>query len=268
MSLLEVLVAMGILVAGLSSVAALLPSAGSRFAEANAIDRAAALSANAYADMLNRRIISADLFNGVGAGKAVVFGEGVTGAVHSSLSLANAAALALRIDPTSTNSFFSADDLVYDTGADNLPLNSFDPPNVRSFKSGVCYGAMLAPDPFGQTVGSGSSARLSVALFRKASAASQMLTLTSTSGVYAVSPADEATRKRFAAGCSSLLVLPSNSRPPRWFRIGSSWTITSTSGTSSYVSFDDTTVSAYGSTFNAFGFEGLLRADEQVVTLE
>ncbi|MBM4058212.1 MAG: hypothetical protein FJ275_08255, partial [Planctomycetes bacterium] len=49
MTLLEVLVACGILVMGLASVAAMLPAAGARLAEATAIDRAGTLSANCFA---------------------------------------------------------------------------------------------------------------------------------------------------------------------------------------------------------------------------
>lgn len=269
MSLLEVLVAMGILIAGLSGVAALLPSAGSRLAEANAIDRAGALAANGYADLLTRRLLSADLFSGVPASRAVVFGEVLTSATNTSIALANSAALAMRIDPSLSFSFQSTDDLVYSPGASDLPVNAFASPTLRSFKPGVCYGAMLSPEPFGQPIGSGSSARLTVVVFKKPTVTFQSLTLTSTSGVYSLAPADESTRRRFAAGCSSMLLLPANNLPPRFFRIGSSWSVVAPTGTSSFVAFDDRlAVDAYGSTINAVGFEGILRADEQMVMLE
>ena len=265
MSLLEVLVAMGILIAGLSGVAALLPSAGSRIAEANAIDRAGALSANAYADILNRRLLSAELFNGVPIGRAIVFGEVLTSATTATISLSNTTELAKRINSTLSVSFQSTDDLLYNLGPTNLPVNSFETANARSFKQGVCYGAMLSPEAFGQPVGSGSAARLTIVVFKKPTNTSQLITLTSTSGVYAITPNDEATRRRFTAGCSSLLVLPANNLPPRFFRIGSSWTVAA----SSFVAFDDAAaLSAYGTPLTAIGFEGLLRSDEQIVTLE
>lgn len=267
--MLEVLVAMGILVAGLAGVAALLPSAGSRLAEANAIDRAGTLSANAYADLLNRRLISSDLFGGVPASRAVVFGEVLRTATNASITLTNTNALATKINSGLGISFQSADDLVYDTGTTGLPANKFATPSIREYKPGVCYGAMLAPEPFGQPVASGSSARLTIAVFKTPTATSQTLTLTSTLGVYSLMPADDTTRRRFAAGCSSLLILPANNLGPRFFRIGSSWSVITQSSTSSYVAFDDAPgVAAYGNTITAVGFQGLLRADEQMVTLD
>ena len=50
-SLLEVLVACGILVVGLASIAAILPAAGSRLSEAAAQDRAVAAAAVAMSEI-------------------------------------------------------------------------------------------------------------------------------------------------------------------------------------------------------------------------
>jgi type II secretory pathway pseudopilin PulG len=65
MTLLEVLVACGILVFALSGIAAILPAAGSRLAESVAEDRAAVLSANVFAELKARQFFKASLFNGV-----------------------------------------------------------------------------------------------------------------------------------------------------------------------------------------------------------
>lgn len=67
MTLLEVLVACGILVFALSGIAAILPAAGSRLAESVAEDRAAVLSANVYAELKARQFFRAALFDGIPA---------------------------------------------------------------------------------------------------------------------------------------------------------------------------------------------------------
>ncbi|MFM8985733.1 MAG: hypothetical protein ACKONH_06710, partial [Planctomycetia bacterium] len=73
LSLLEVLVACGILVIGLTSIAAILPAAGSRLTQASQADRGGTLAANAYAEMVNRGLIAADLFSS--GTRACVFGR-------------------------------------------------------------------------------------------------------------------------------------------------------------------------------------------------
>jgi type II secretory pathway pseudopilin PulG len=65
MTLLEVLVACGILVFALSGIAAILPAAGSRLAESVAEDRAALMAANVYAELNSRQLFKASLFTGV-----------------------------------------------------------------------------------------------------------------------------------------------------------------------------------------------------------
>ena len=58
-SLLEVLVACGILVIGLTSIAAILPAAGARFAEAALYDRAAATANVGMSEVLLKNVASA-----------------------------------------------------------------------------------------------------------------------------------------------------------------------------------------------------------------
>jgi Tfp pilus assembly protein PilV len=99
-TLLEVLVACGILVIGLSSIAALLPAAGSRLAQATQADRAGIMSAHAYADVVNRGLLGADLFSS--GTKACVFGKGLTGVplVSASAAAVTATAAAAIISST------------------------------------------------------------------------------------------------------------------------------------------------------------------------
>jgi type II secretory pathway pseudopilin PulG len=85
-SLLEVLVACGILVIGLASIAAILPAAGSRLAEATAQDRAAAAAAVAMSEIRCRSLTAKDMFPGAltGTAPAIVFGETLALAVTTS----------------------------------------------------------------------------------------------------------------------------------------------------------------------------------------
>ncbi len=284
-SLLEVLVACGILVIGLTSIAAILPAASSRLAEATAEDRAGTLAANAYAEAVARGLLSSDIFisstnsNGdtvrtFSSGTACVFGRVLTingtstsipgGRVAlASGTTVSGTVLFTRIDQA--RGFVLEDDLTYSiptTG--ETPNNSFLNSGVgpREYKDGVCWGGMLTPTVLTGTVGPGSVATLSLAVFKK-SGDIQSLTLTPTSGYYSVLPADAQTRKKFAKGCSYLLVLPT-SAAPTWQRINASWT---TVTGSTFLTFTGTQLFS-GSTTLAIGFEGLLRLDERTIVLD
>ncbi len=282
-SLLEVLVACGILVIGLTSIAAILPAASSRLAEATAEDRAGTLAANAYAEAVARGLLSSDIFisstnsNGdtvrtFSSGTACVFGRVLTingtstsipgGKVAlASGTTVSGTVLFTRIDQA--RGFVLEDDLTYSiptTG--ETPNNSFLNSGVgpREYKDGVCWGGMLTPTVLTGTVGPGSVATLSLAVFKK-SGDMQSLTLTPTSGYYSVLPADAQTRKKYAKGCSYLLVLPT-SAAPTWQRINASWTRTG----STFLTFTGTQL--FSGTTPAIGFEGLLRLDERTIVLD
>jgi Tfp pilus assembly protein PilV len=91
-SLLEVLVACGILVIGLASIAAILPAAGSRLGEAAAQDRALAAAAAAMAEIQTRGLVSRGLVPTGTAGtfspRATVFGETLSLAMTGSATSA------------------------------------------------------------------------------------------------------------------------------------------------------------------------------------
>jgi hypothetical protein len=263
-SLLEVLVACGLLVLGLSSFAALLPAASSRLAEAAAEDRAGTLSANAWAEIISRGLAASDLFPTGSVGKACVFGRVLPTVSGSSLVPATAAVLNQRIE--ATRGFALEDELVYQppqTG--DTPVNSFlgGGAGPREYRDGACWAAMLMPLDPAAAVGPGSRATLSVAVFRKAGD-TQAFTLTPAAGNYSLSPAGESTCKRFARGCSYLLVLATG-QPPDWRRINASWT--NAAGTQSYLNFTDSSGLPAGP-FTAIGFEGLMRLDERTVVLD
>ena len=243
LSLLEVLVAGGILAIGLASVSALLPAASARLGQATEQDRAGILAANARSECVNRGLVAADIFSS--ATTACVFGElaGLSGTGIAGAS----AALAQR---TGTSAFQLADD-----------------PAFR-------WGAMLAPAS--GTAAAGLPATLSIAVFRGAPTISGTIRLTggTSSPLFQLASGDvirdEANRRRFLPACSHVLTL---TNPPRWVRVTSSWTMPRplTSGTS-FVVLDPnpltsgTTVS--GTTVTVIGFDGLLRVDHHPVTLD
>ena len=256
-SLLEVLVACGILVVGLASIASILPAATARLREAATTDRAGSMAAAALAEFECRDLAFRDLFL-VASGsflpphQAVMFGQvlpAVPGVVVASgastivsLPAAGATQLARRIDTTSgdgNRGFFLEDELQFTPGSGSAPLNVFTN-GIREFRRSVCWGAMIEPYPWG-SVPSGTAAppmraaRATVAVFRKPGAVQQMLLSGSAGGVFRIagSPAgitssttlaDDSVRKRFLAPCSPVLaVAQSGSAAPRWLTINSSW---------------------------------------------
>jgi len=294
-SLLEVLVACGILVIGLTSIAAILPAASSRLAEATAEDRAGTLAANAYAEAVARGLLSSDIFPASSSGTTcVVFGRVLTvngtstsipggkvalasgTTVSGTVSLTQAqyilTPLSTRIDQA--RGFVLEDDLTYSiptTG--ETPNNSFlnGGTGPREYKDGVCWGGMLTPTVLTGAVGPGSVATLSLAVFKK-SGDMQSLTLTPTSGLYAVAvpavgPADAQTRKKYAKGCSYLLVLPTGAAPT-WQRINASWTVTGSTVLTGSTFLTFTGTQSFPANTPAIGFEGLLRLDERTIVLD
>lgn len=257
MTLLEVLVACGILVIGLSSIAALLPAAGSRLAQATLADRAGVVSANAYAEVLNRGLAAADMFSD--PSKACVFGKElaelptVAGAVTGTAS----GVLASRIDVA--RGFLLEDDLIYVAGTGDLPVNAFDG-TVRSFKPGVCWGAMLACSG---NAAVGMPATLSIAVFKKEGGPPKAIALTSSAGIFRMATPSESDLKTYLPGCSYVLAPPSGGAAPRWVRINSSW---KQPDGSCWVSFSDN--GSLGSNPTVIGFEGLVQVDQYPVTLQ
>jgi hypothetical protein len=280
LSLLEVLVAGGILVVGLSSIAALLPAAGSRLSQASQEDRAGIMAANARAEVANRGLAAVALFSN--PARACAFGSVAT-ALVSNTSATNwqtttgtaTAVLAQRID--ATRGFVLEDELIYrpPTTADT-PLNTFlnsGTAGPREYKEAISWGATLVPDAFPAAAGGGAT--LGIAVFKKPGTC-QELTLAGTSGAALFTTGslngitDEATRKQFLAGCTYVLGL---TNPPQWRRIQASWTMPGpiASGTEqaelrqSFVVLDPPLTSG---SLTVVGFEYLIRVDQHRVTLE
>lgn len=247
-SLLEVLVACGILVVGLASIASVLPAATARLREAATTDRAGAMAAAALAEFECRDLAFRDLFL-VASGsfmpphQAVVFGQvmpSVPGVVSVTsgtptifaLPAVGATQLGRRIDTTSgdgNRGFFLEDELQFSPGPGSAPLNVFSN-GVREYRRGVCWGAMIEPYPWG-TVPSGTAAppmravRATIAVFRKPGAVQQMVLSGSAGGLFRITTiADDSVRKRFLSPCAPVLaVAQSGSLAPQWLTINSSW---------------------------------------------
>lgn len=261
-TLLEVLVACGILVIGLASLASVLPAAGSRLAQASVEDRAGIAAANAYAECVARGLINSDIFGYTT--RACAFGRGfedIVPAIPSSrrrpqdpalIASTTAAifrptqAILDRIDEV--RGFTLEDDLLFPASAADTPLNGFVMSGAqvaghRLSRPGVCWGAMLAP--VSGTAVAGAEAVLSIAVFRKECEETTSLQLQQQSGsLYRVvsgttvsatgqtgyaAPADiAAVRKQFVPGCGYVLMLPAAGGPtpqmPKWVRVTSSWT--------------------------------------------
>lgn len=285
MTLMEVLIACGILVLGLSSIAALLPAAGARLGQANVEDRAGTLAANAYTDILTRGLVAADLFGD--HTKSVAFGQGMSAATANLATQFEAptAFLTQRIDPQ--RGFLLEDELLFAPPATAAtPINEFLQ-GRRSFKEAICWGATLVPESFPAAAAElpGTPARLSVAVFRK-TPESFAIALEAFNGVYRMAPPNEAMappnellRAKFLRSCSYVLVpFKDSTRGPRWFRITASWiapidpVTRQRADPNCYVIFDDAGAEKFadfaGSAPTIVGFDGIVRLDEYNVILE
>lgn len=262
MTLLEVLVALGILVAGLASVAALLPAAGARLADATAIDRAGTLAANAHADLRNRGLLTPSLFPATtvitaSSGRICVFGQ------------------AFPDDPFATGTFTKyaipgSQSTFSMTLQDDVQLSAG---TIVANPVSVTYGATVIPTATG-TISVGSPVRVGVVVFKRPTVDWMEIPLIKQgAGVFSVSPTitpQDATRKRFLPACSWAFAASGTSPfQACWLRVGSSWT---TSGTS-YVSFTNADASiisttAVSGTMRVQAFTNVLRVDERPALLK
>jgi len=279
MSLLEVLVALGILVAGLARVAALLPAASARLADATAIDRAGTLAANAHADLRNRGILTA----------TTIFPTSPV--ITSSSSQIRVLGDAFPDVPFATGTSFVSGTFIKSSPA-NLPaavmtlqddlqlsgslnLSGTGNPLVTN-PVGVTYAVTVVPTATG-TVSVGSPVRVGVVVFKRPNVDWMPIQLTKRgAGVFqvitsatATAVQNELTRKRFFPSCSwSFATSGTAPAQSRWLRVGSSWTLSGTS----YVSFSDADADVVASiptnsSLTVQAFSGVLRVDERPAIL-
>lgn len=302
-TLLEVLISCGLLVVGLSTIAALLPAAGSQLAQAVTEDRAAVLLSNATAEVFNRGLLSADVFP-VSSGTVRTL---ALGKVVGRLPSFDDPVISSHFTPPSEEgrrrcgserTFVLEDALVYDPPLyADTPVNAFsrdgNRTGPRKFRPEICWGATLRPNTAAPAAG--DRATLSIVVFKREGDAGsgQMadampIVLTKVGSFYEsdLTPAGSLLR-----GCSWLLAIPGSTAtdPPRWHKIMSSWRweicrLCNGNGCpdcghdgkkqttrlilGNQQAFAELTgATADGATATVFAFEGILRVDDQVVTL-
>jgi type II secretory pathway pseudopilin PulG len=245
-TLLEVLVACGILIMGLASVAALLPAAASMMAEASRLDRAANLATNAVADLRFRGLLSAASFND--EVKTLVFGE-----------------------------MFPNDPF----GKDPFRRQAVLPTPLDEQAYGTAwFGATVAPLAADAEIKKGMPAKATVVVFRRSDPESMPISLTLVSpGIYRLDPQPEleSVRKRFLPACTWVAVVGDDG--VRWLHVGNSWPTYTKSGQTRaqkeiercFVSFSDpdaATDAAEGNALTVHAFTGVLRLEEHLISLE
>jgi len=292
-TLLEVLISCGLLIVGLSTIAALLPAAGSRLTQATTEDRAAVLLSNAAAEIVNRGLIAADAFPATGAGATLAFGKVLdqlptfgnlpSGRPASEIFSGLSATAQKRCG--SSRTFVLEDVVAYAASqTSDTPANSFTSDGAglgpREFRKGLCWGATLAPRT--RPVAPGGKADLSLVVFKRwdesaggANSEPLPVVLTRVGSVYEANVFTD-DNDALLRGCTWVLALPAGATDsPRWFRVMSSWNWQTPTGQTRRVvlhnqaEFEQLTNSAAsGGAATVFAFEGIVRVDEQAVTLD
>jgi hypothetical protein len=280
MSLLEVLVALGILVAGLASVAALLPAASARLADATAIDRAGTLAANAHADLRNRGILTAaTIFPTSPVITASSSQIRVLGPAFPDVPFATGTSFVsgtfIKSSPTNlTNNLLTLQDDLQLSGSVNLLSGTANP--LITNPVSVTYAVTVVPTATG-TISVGSPVRVGVVVFKRPNVDWIPVQLTKRgAGVFqvitsstATAAQNELTRKRFFPSCSwSFATSGTAPAQSRWLRVGSSWTLSGTS----FVSFSDADADIVASvptnsSLTVQAFSNVLRVDERPAIL-
>lgn len=273
-SLLEVLVSCGILIVGLTSLAAVLPAAGARLAQATLEDRAGTLAENAYAEAISRGLASRSIL--VSDTQACVFGimleklvpdppakRGKGRKSKRTVSIDSRITATGTIPPTlyqridDDRGFYLEDELTFQMPTvTETPLNIFmnsGTSGPRESKKAICWGAMLAP------IAGTNEATLSIAIFRKEGDYTETPIVLTDEGFPLFSVADDDLRDRYLKGCSFVLVLVPDTLPI-WAQVASSWT--------GNVVLDVDPALVAGRSVAVIGFENLVRVDQYRVTLD
>lgn len=284
-TLLEVLVALGILVAGLASVAALMPAAGVRLADATAIDRASALAQNAHADLQNRGMLTASacfpgntLITG-SSGRICVIGS----AFPSEPGQIGSGTFPITSGTTTTGTFHRYTPAVVMTLQDDIQLSATN--TLVTNSNSLAYSVTLVPTATG-TISAGSPVRVGVAVFKRQDVSWMQIPLTKIgTGVFEIlasttSAQNESTRKQFLPPCSWVFAARGGApAESRWLHIGSSWTTQKLNADGrlvpdrSFVSFSDSTSDIVASipvsgSLTVQAFTHLIRVDERPVVLK
>jgi hypothetical protein len=256
LSLLEVLIACGVLALGLGGVAALLPAAGQRFGAAIVADRARFVAANGHADMLSRGLASAAACPG--NARAFVFGPALVGAASAAPTVVAAGSLG-GID---AERFFVAEDDVVFLSLPDGPQNAFDAGGLgpRRYRDSIVWGATIVPVT--TPAQPGTAAVLSIVVLRRSGEPKRISLLRNADGTYQCPEADRLQR---LTGCSSALVVAvggADVARPAWVSVRASWP--------GNVALDTEALAPewQGQSLVVIGFEGVVRVEHHLVTLQ
>lgn len=278
LSLLEVLIACGVLALGLGGVAALLPAAGQRFGAAIVADRARFVAANGHAEMLNRGLASAAACPG--NARAFVFGPALVGAASAAPTVVAAGSLG-GID--AGRFFVAEDDVVFEyqlkrgweierwsgrmTGERAVfftggPQNVFNADGLgpRRYRDSIVWGATIVPVT--TPAQPGTAAVLSIVVLRRSGEPKRISLVRNADGTYQCPEADRLQR---LTGCSSALVVAvggADVARPAWVSVRASWP--------GNVALDTEALAPewQGQSLVVIGFEGVVRVEHHLVTLQ
>lgn len=274
MTLLEVLVALGILVAGLASVAALMPAAGARLADAISIDRAGTLAANAHADLKNRGIlISSTIFPN---NTEITGSSGRICVIGAAMGPLASGTYPITAGTLTTGSFCSPSVLpptFSTTLQDSIELSATN--SLVTDANSVSYSVTVVPTATG-TISAGSPVRVGVIVFKRPDVAWMEIPLTYTGpGVFEIRASstaeqNEANRKQFLPPCSWVFAAKGGApAASRWLHVASSWT---TQERRSFVSFSGPTADidalTVSGTLTVQAFTHVLLADDRAAILK
>ena len=169
-TLMEVLIAIGILAVGLSSVAALLPAGGSQAKKAVMADRAATLAENALADAVTVGLIRPAALSGGGSRIVLdpIGNPGLAGLAYRTLTDAGVYGGGGAVSSAVTQLFAQLrDDVLFNDPAteDSLPTNLLIEGTRGYLGRTSCLWAIESLD--GTAIAGGQQARLSVVLFHE-----------------------------------------------------------------------------------------------------
>lgn len=274
-TLLEVLVAGGILAVGLAGVAAILPAAGVMLSEASTADRAAALANNAFAELSRQGTFrAADFGDGTQPLKAAVVGDMF---ITPSLTPTRTPyPFPLTADVTATSTFVRKDSITR-TSADQATY-------------GISwFGATATPLESTRPLQSGAAARVTVIVTQSASPERDRVGLVAVpgvAGVYEIDPAAGSAssptlfppqagvslrddiRKRLLNPCAWVAVVDEAAGTMRWLKVANSWVTYQPDGVttkSCYVSFTDPSMTT--SPLTVYAFQGIIRVEERIMQL-
>ena len=304
-TLLEVLIACGLLVIGLSTMAALLPASSARLAQASLADRAGVLASNALADSANRGLVAVDTFPTVSstnplAGRTLAIGSLLGQLPGFGVLPSGRKADEYFTEPSeeglrrcgSPRTFLLEDELLYGPSPSvaAAPSNAFSTSSdgstgPRQVRDGVCWGATITPVDVTKTPSlaifpaAGGVARLTIAVFKRRGEIisgemkdAMAIGVTRTNSFYET---DVLASGPLLRPCTWVLAIPASpSTAPRWFQVTSSWTFEPPAAQTTRLIFRNqqdfesaTGTGSTGSKATILAFEDLLRVDEHLVTL-